>query len=108
MAFGRFENALAVIEKAMNVDLRSAEVVILHTNIRMVGKAHAHGNELFRSKRYTEACIAFRVILQIRFSTTIEQHAGIKLKSGKNLWMITTMLSISSHIILKHFFREMA
>ncbi|KAF3623552.1 hypothetical protein FXO38_12203 [Capsicum annuum] len=59
MAFGRFENTLAAIEKAGNVDPRSAELVILHTNIRMVGQACARGNELFRSERYTEACIAY-------------------------------------------------
>ncbi|PHT42629.1 hypothetical protein CQW23_16654 [Capsicum baccatum] len=45
MAFGRFENARAAIEKVGNVDPRSAELVILHTNIRMVGQARARGNE---------------------------------------------------------------
>ncbi|KAM3343364.1 TPR repeat-containing thioredoxin TTL1 [Capsicum galapagoense] len=59
MAFGRFENALTVIERAANVDPRSAELVILHKNVRMVVQARARGNELFRSERYTEASIAY-------------------------------------------------
>lgn len=47
------------------------------------------------------------LILQIQFSTTIEQIAGLNLESGKNLWMIAPMLSLSGHNILKLFFEKL-
>ncbi|KAL3324809.1 hypothetical protein AABB24_038755 [Solanum stoloniferum] len=43
------------------------------------------------------------LILHIQFSTTIEQIAGLNLESGKNLWLIATVLSFSDHNILKLF-----
>ncbi|XP_059292714.1 TPR repeat-containing thioredoxin TTL1-like isoform X1 [Lycium ferocissimum] len=59
MALGRFENALTAIERAAQVDPRSAEVSLLLKNVRLVGRARARGNDLFKSERYTEACAAY-------------------------------------------------
>ncbi|CAN4087359.1 unnamed protein product [Withania somnifera] len=59
MALGRFENALTAIERAAQVDPRSTEVSLLLKNVRLVGRARARGNDLFKSERYTEACAAY-------------------------------------------------
>ncbi|XP_058221522.1 TPR repeat-containing thioredoxin TTL1-like [Rhododendron vialii] len=59
MAFGRFENAVTAIEKAGQIDLRSVEVSVLLNNVRLVARARARGNDLFKSERFTEACSAY-------------------------------------------------
>ncbi|KAK4363977.1 hypothetical protein RND71_015335 [Anisodus tanguticus] len=59
MALGRFESAVTAIERAAQVDPRSAEVSLLLKNVRLVGRARTRGNDLFKSERYTEACAAY-------------------------------------------------
>ncbi|KAI8552463.1 hypothetical protein RHMOL_Rhmol06G0268700 [Rhododendron molle] len=59
MAFGRFENAVTAIEKAGQIDPRSVEVSVLLNNVRLVARARARGNDLFKSERFTEACSAY-------------------------------------------------
>ncbi|PRQ31054.1 putative 43kDa postsynaptic protein [Rosa chinensis] len=59
MAFGRFENAVTSAEKAGKIDPRNLEVASLLQNVRMVVRARARGNDLFKSERFTEACLAY-------------------------------------------------
>ncbi|WCJ32253.1 TPR repeat-containing thioredoxin TTL1 [Euphorbia peplus] len=59
MALGRFENALAAVEKAAQIDPRNVEVAVLLNNVRLVARARARGNDLFKSERFTEACSAY-------------------------------------------------
>ncbi|KAJ8532331.1 hypothetical protein K7X08_012254 [Anisodus acutangulus] len=59
LAFGRFENAVSAVERAGQIDPRNIEVSIFLNNVRLVGRARARGNELFKSERYTEACAAY-------------------------------------------------
>ncbi|XP_042028826.1 TPR repeat-containing thioredoxin TTL1-like [Salvia splendens] len=58
-AKGRFESAVTAIEKAGQIDPRNVEIAVLLSNVRVVGRARARGNDLFKSERYTEACSAY-------------------------------------------------
>lgn len=59
MALGRFDNAVTAAEKAGHIDPRNVEVAVLLNNVRLVARARARGNDLFKSERYTEACSAY-------------------------------------------------
>ncbi|KAG6393812.1 hypothetical protein SASPL_144386 [Salvia splendens] len=59
LAKGRFESAVTSIEKAGQIDPRNVEIAVLLSNVRVVGRARARGNDLFKSERYTEACSAY-------------------------------------------------
>ncbi|GMJ10128.1 hypothetical protein HRI_004682000 [Hibiscus trionum] len=59
MALGRFENAVTAAEKAGQVDPRNVEVSVLLSNVKLVARARARGNDLFKSERFTEACSAY-------------------------------------------------
>ncbi|KAI7734307.1 hypothetical protein M8C21_011676 [Ambrosia artemisiifolia] len=59
MASGRFENAVTSIEKAGQIDSQNVEIVVLLQNFRALSRARAHGNDLFKSERFTEACYAY-------------------------------------------------
>ncbi|GLU15284.1 hypothetical protein SLE2022_317860 [Rubroshorea leprosula] len=59
MALGRFENAVTTAEKAGQIDPRNVEVDVLLYNVRLVARARARGNDLFKSERFTEACSAY-------------------------------------------------
>uniref|UniRef100_A0A2P2K7F0 TPR repeat-containing thioredoxin TTL1 n=1 Tax=Rhizophora mucronata TaxID=61149 RepID=A0A2P2K7F0_RHIMU len=59
MALGRFENAVAAAEKAGHIDPRNVEIAVLLNNVRLVARARARGNDLFKSERFTEACSAY-------------------------------------------------
>lgn len=59
MALGRFENAVAAAEKAGLIDYSNVEVGKLLNNVKLVARARAHGNELFSSGRFSEACSAY-------------------------------------------------
>ncbi|KAD2394442.1 hypothetical protein E3N88_41419 [Mikania micrantha] len=59
MAFGRFEDAAISIEKSGQIDPANIEVAILLQNVRSVSGARARGNDLFKSERLTEACLAY-------------------------------------------------
>ncbi|XP_073122000.1 TPR repeat-containing thioredoxin TTL1-like isoform X1 [Henckelia pumila] len=59
LARGRFDSALTTIEQARQIDPQSAEISILHDNVRLVGRARVRGNDLFKSERFTEACSAY-------------------------------------------------
>lgn len=55
----RFENAVTAAEKAVLIDPRNIEAAVLLNNVRMVVRARARGNDLFKSERFTEACSAY-------------------------------------------------
>ncbi|XP_073054562.1 TPR repeat-containing thioredoxin TTL1-like [Primulina eburnea] len=59
LARGRFDVALITIEKAGEIDPRNFEISLLLKNIRLVGRARARGNDLFKSERFTEASSAY-------------------------------------------------
>ncbi|GFP79615.1 tpr repeat-containing thioredoxin ttl1 [Phtheirospermum japonicum] len=59
LAQGRFDSALTAIEKSGEIDPRNVEISILLKNVRLVGRARARGNDLFKSERFTEACSAY-------------------------------------------------
>lgn len=59
MTLGRFENAVTAAEKAGKIDPRNVEVAVLLKNVRLVARARARGNDLFKSERFTEACSAY-------------------------------------------------
>ncbi|XP_039001601.1 TPR repeat-containing thioredoxin TTL1-like [Hibiscus syriacus] len=59
MTLGRFDNAVTAAEKAGQVDARNVEVSVLLSNVRLVARARARGNDLFKSERFTEACSAY-------------------------------------------------
>ncbi|KAG2677739.1 hypothetical protein I3843_12G113000 [Carya illinoinensis] len=71
MALGRFENAVAATEKAAQVDPRNVEVAVLHSNVRLVARARARGNDLFKSERFTEACSAYEEGLKVDPSNSV-------------------------------------
>ncbi|KAI4333580.1 hypothetical protein L6164_018367 [Bauhinia variegata] len=71
MALGRFENAVTAAEKAGQIDPRNIEVAVLLKNVRMVARARARGNDLFKSERFTEACSAYGEGLRLDTSNSV-------------------------------------
>ncbi|KAF7836655.1 TPR repeat-containing thioredoxin TTL1-like [Senna tora] len=71
MARGRFENAVTAAEKAGQIDPRNIEVAVLIKNVKMVARARAQGNDLFKSERFTEACSAYGEGLRLDPSNSI-------------------------------------
>ncbi|MQL96178.1 hypothetical protein Taro_028856 [Colocasia esculenta] len=59
MALGRFENAVSFAEKAGQIDPHCMEIATVLANVSSVAKARYRGNELFKSGRFTEACMAY-------------------------------------------------
>ncbi|XP_022862801.1 TPR repeat-containing thioredoxin TTL1-like [Olea europaea var. sylvestris] len=59
LSMGKFEKALAAIEKAGQIDCLNVEVSVMLNNMTLVGRARTNGNDLFISERYTEACSAY-------------------------------------------------
>ncbi|XP_027353692.1 TPR repeat-containing thioredoxin TTL1-like [Abrus precatorius] len=71
MAFGRFENAVTAAEQASQIDPRNIEVAVLLNNVRMVARARLRGNDLFKSERFTEACLAYGEGLRLDPSNSV-------------------------------------
>lgn len=67
----RFENAVTAAEKAGQIDARNVEVAVLLNNVRLVARARARGNDLFKSERYTEACLAYGEGLRLDPSNSV-------------------------------------
>lgn len=67
----RFENAVTATEKAAQVDPRNIEVAVLQSNVRLVARARARGNDLFKSERFTEACSAYEEGLKLDPSNSV-------------------------------------
>ncbi|WVZ69693.1 hypothetical protein U9M48_018440 [Paspalum notatum var. saurae] len=59
MALGRFDTAVAAAEKARDLDPGNAEVGMILNNVRLVAKARAQGNDLFKAAKFSDASIAY-------------------------------------------------
>uniref|UniRef100_A0A0E0L6D7 Thioredoxin domain-containing protein n=1 Tax=Oryza punctata TaxID=4537 RepID=A0A0E0L6D7_ORYPU len=59
MAFGRFDIAVTMAEKARVIDPGNTEVGRITNNIRLVAQARGQGNELFKAGKFAEASIAY-------------------------------------------------
>lgn len=59
MAFGRFDLAVALAEKAKLIDRGNSEVEVILNNLRLVAMARAQGNDLFKAGKYAEASVAY-------------------------------------------------
>ncbi|KAL2472788.1 TPR repeat-containing thioredoxin TTL1 [Forsythia ovata] len=68
---GKFEKALAAIEKAGQIDCLNVEVSVMLNNMTLVGRARSNGNDLFKSERYTEACSAYGEGLRLDPSNSV-------------------------------------
>ncbi|XP_009340082.2 TPR repeat-containing thioredoxin TTL1 [Pyrus x bretschneideri] len=71
LAFGRFENAVTAAEKAAQIDPRNIEAAVLLSNVRLVMRARARGNDLFNAERFTEACAAYGEGLRLDPSNSV-------------------------------------
>uniref|UniRef100_A0ACD5T6Q0 Uncharacterized protein n=1 Tax=Avena sativa TaxID=4498 RepID=A0ACD5T6Q0_AVESA len=59
MAFGRFDAAVGMAEKARLVDPANAEVGLILNNMKLVARARGQGNDLFKAGKFAEASIAY-------------------------------------------------
>ncbi|XP_020229443.1 inactive TPR repeat-containing thioredoxin TTL3 [Cajanus cajan] len=59
MAMGRFENAVAVAEKASLLDYSNIEISRIVNVVKMVARTRLRGNDLFSSGKFSEACSAY-------------------------------------------------
>ncbi|KAI0515929.1 hypothetical protein KFK09_008600 [Dendrobium nobile] len=59
MALGRFENAVASVEKARQLDPRNVEISVMWNNVNSVVRARSQGNEFFNSAKFADASIAY-------------------------------------------------
>jgi tetratricopeptide (TPR) repeat protein len=59
MAFGRFDIAVTMAEKARVIDPGNTEVGRITNNIRLVAQARGQGNELFKAGKFAEASLAY-------------------------------------------------
>lgn len=57
--WNRFDEAVAAAQGATKLDPRSNEASVILKRARAVATARKNGNELFKSGRYSEACIAY-------------------------------------------------
>ena len=57
--FYRFENAVAMAEKARQIDPTNKDVTAILNSVRSVSRARAQGNEFFKSGYFAEACMAY-------------------------------------------------
>ncbi|KAL7143423.1 hypothetical protein ABFS83_08G189600 [Erythranthe nasuta] len=68
---GRFEGALTAVEKAGQIDPHNIEISNLINNVKLVCRARARGNDLFKSERFTEACSAYGEGLRLYTSNSV-------------------------------------
>ncbi|KAJ1264310.1 hypothetical protein BS78_09G253900 [Paspalum vaginatum] len=59
MAFGRFDSAVALAEKAKLIDRGNSEVEKILNDLRLVAMARDQGNDLFKSGKFDEASVAY-------------------------------------------------
>ncbi|KAG2625436.1 hypothetical protein PVAP13_3KG207312 [Panicum virgatum] len=59
MAFGRFDSAVQLAEKARLIDRGNSEVEVIVNNVRLVAMARTQGNDLFKAGKFAEASIAY-------------------------------------------------
>ncbi|KAL3631462.1 hypothetical protein CASFOL_024446 [Castilleja foliolosa] len=68
---GRFDSAISSAEKAGQVDPHNVEISNLLNKVRLVCRARARGNDLFKSERFTEACSAYGEGLRLDPSNSV-------------------------------------
>ncbi|KAL5997899.1 hypothetical protein ACLOJK_008833 [Asimina triloba] len=85
MALGRFENAVVAAEKASQIDPHNIEVAVLLHKVRSVAKARNHGNDLFNSGKFAEACSAYGEGLKFDVSNPVLHcnRAACRFKLGQ-------------------------
>ncbi|OWM88601.1 hypothetical protein CDL15_Pgr002368 [Punica granatum] len=71
MALGRFDAAVSAAERAGQIDAQNFEVSGFLRNVRLIARARARGNDLFKSERFTEACSAYGEGLKLDPSNSI-------------------------------------
>nr|XP_018679008.1 PREDICTED: inactive TPR repeat-containing thioredoxin TTL3-like isoform X3 [Musa acuminata subsp. malaccensis] len=59
LATGRFEDAVAVAQKAAQIEPSSREVGAVARKTRAVASARLTGNDLFKASKFREACVAY-------------------------------------------------
>ncbi|GAV90656.1 TPR_1 domain-containing protein/TPR_2 domain-containing protein/TPR_11 domain-containing protein [Cephalotus follicularis] len=59
MAVGRFDDALAAVQRAARLDANNREVNMVMRKARAVAAARSNGNELFKASRLSEASVAY-------------------------------------------------
>ncbi|GLU13130.1 hypothetical protein SLE2022_297760 [Rubroshorea leprosula] len=59
MAVGRFDDALAAIERAARLDSNNREASAVTRRARAVAVARSNGNELFKASKFLDACNAY-------------------------------------------------
>ncbi|KAJ3670899.1 hypothetical protein LUZ60_008325 [Juncus effusus] len=59
MALGRFETAVTWAEKANALSPSTPETSSLLNRVRLAARARSHGNEVYKSGRFSEACAAY-------------------------------------------------
>uniref|UniRef100_A0A0D9V2X7 Thioredoxin domain-containing protein n=1 Tax=Leersia perrieri TaxID=77586 RepID=A0A0D9V2X7_9ORYZ len=59
MALGRFDAAVEAAENARLIDPGNAEVGMILNNVKLVAKARAQGNGLFKATKFSDASIAY-------------------------------------------------
>ncbi|XP_022773873.1 inactive TPR repeat-containing thioredoxin TTL3-like [Durio zibethinus] len=59
MAAGRFDDALAAIQRAVRLDSNNKEANCVMRKARAVAAARSNGNEYFKASKFSEACVAY-------------------------------------------------
>ncbi|EOX92146.1 hypothetical protein QUC31_003478 [Theobroma cacao] len=59
MAAGRFDDALAAIQRAVRLDTNNKEANSVMRKARAVAAARSNGNELFKASKFSDACVAY-------------------------------------------------
>ncbi|XVF17223.1 hypothetical protein REPUB_Repub10bG0101100 [Reevesia pubescens] len=59
MAAGRFDDALAAIQRAVRLDSNNKEANSVMRKARAVAAARSNGNEHFKASKFSEACVAY-------------------------------------------------
>ncbi|XP_040376037.1 TPR repeat-containing thioredoxin TTL1-like [Oryza brachyantha] len=59
MALGRFDAAVEAAENARHIDPGNAEIGMILNNVKLVAKARAQGNELYKAAKFSDASIAY-------------------------------------------------
>ncbi|KAI4321811.1 hypothetical protein MLD38_035148 [Melastoma candidum] len=71
LALGRFDSAISMAERAAQIDPQNLEVSGLLNNVRLIARARVRGNDLFKSERFTEACLAYEEGLRLDPSNSV-------------------------------------
>ncbi|KAF9589190.1 hypothetical protein IFM89_019699 [Coptis chinensis] len=71
VALGRFEDAVSAAEKAGRIDPLNIEVAMLLNNVRLVARARARGNDLFKTGNFIEAASAYGEGLKLDPSNSV-------------------------------------